>query len=396
MKLTTTPSPRYAGTVILLVLVIGGGAGQDIWTDHLVELMLIPALFFGIAGLWSNRLGSAERILVALVLAVLFGQFVPVVRTIPLIGERALGFWSLAPQKSLEAGLFSIAVLGFFLYVTQMSERERARLLPYFYVGLFVQAAVAIVQLSFSRSVPLTGVLPFDVRTGLFANENHFSTLLFAIIPLLAYSLIVRKESVLGYLAVVLVVVGILLAVGSRAGMGISAAIAVMALIWFMPTANKPMAKITALVVGSLGLVSAIWIFGSSSSLESDQRWILFATTLEAIRDHWALGTGLGTFTLIYPTYEDAGQIIRAYANHAHNDFFEILLELGLAGAALMVAYFILVLRGAFRSELSQAAFLSIMTLSLHSSVDYPLRTMALALMLAYLSACVLARSEPV
>jgi len=394
MRWIEKPSLRYAGAVIILALILGGGAGQGIWTDHLLELALIPALFFGLAGLWSNRLDGPARLLAIAFLLVIFIQFVPVMRTIPLIGERAIGFWSPAPQKSLEAGLFAIAGLGFFLYVALMSERERARLVPYFLIGLFVQATVAVVQLSFSHSVTVTGVLPFDVRTGLFANENHFSTLFFAMIPLLAYSLIVRRESVLGYVAVCLLMVGILFAVGSRAGMGISSAIAVLSLIWFAPVRNKRFAKVSALVIAALGLVSVVWIFGSSSSLEGDQRWILFVTTLQGIKDHWLAGSGLGTFTMIYPTYEDAEYIIGTYANHAHNDYLEIILELGLAGGILLIGYFVLLFRAAFRSELSQAAFFSIAAICLHSIVDYPLRTMALTIMLAYLSTLVLARRE--
>ena len=384
-------STRYAGAVIVLALVLGGGAGQGIWTDHLLELSLIPALFFGIAGLRSNRLHNSSRIVAILIAAVVVLQFFPVVRGIPLTEEIRIGLLSPAPQKSLEAGLFTISCLGFFLYVALFDERQRFRLMPYFLVGLFIQASVAIVQLSFSRSVTLTGVLPFEATTGLFANENHFSSLFFVMIPLLAYSLILRRKSVLGYISISLILIGILFAVGSRAGMAISSAIAIMALLWFAPVGNKAIAKTGAVLLGVIGLVTALLLFGASSSLQSDQRWILFSTTWEAIRDHWLLGSGIGTFTLIYPSYEDTDQIISAYANHAHNEFLEIILELGLAGTILLVGYFVIAFRGAFRSGLSEAAFMSILALSLHSVVDYPLRTMALAITLAYLTALVLA-----
>lgn len=394
MTSTVSPSPRYAGAMIVLALVLGGGAGQGIWTDHLMELLLVPALFFGVAGFRSSCLDTPARILAIMVLVTLAIQFVPVSRTVPLIGMSGFGFWSEAPQKSLEAALFAIGALGFFLYVALMGEGARARLLPYFYVGLFIQAAVAIVQLSFSRAATLTGILPFEATAAIFANENHFSSLFFAMIPLLAYSLIVRMESILSYVIVSLLMVGLLFAVGSRAGMGISSAIAILSLVWFLPLRNKLVMKITALGAGAIGLIGAILMFGSSSSLEVEQRWILFATTWDAIRDHWLTGTGLGTFTLIYPAYEETVRVIRYYANHAHNDFLEILLELGLAGAVLMVLFFVLLIRGAFRSDLSQAAFLSILALMVHSIVDYPLRTMALAMTLAYLCALVLARAD--
>lgn len=394
MKSALTLSTRYAGAIVILAMVLGGGAGSDIWTDHLIELLLIPAGFFGIAGLFSNRLEAATRVLAFLVAAVLAIQFAPVTRTVPFLRDTVAGFWSPAPHASLESALFAFAVLGFFLYTALMDERDRARLLPYFYIGMFVQAAVSIVQLSFSRTATLTGVLPFDVRTGLFANENHFSTLIFVLIPLVAYSLIVRRRNVVGYFGGVCLLVALLFAVGSRAGMGISSAIAIISLIWFLSMSGKRFLKIGALTIALLGLIATIVFLGTSSSLRSDYRWVLNANTLTAVRDHWLTGSGLGTFTLVYPSYESARQTLSSYANHAHNDFLEIFLELGVAGPLLLTGYFLLVLRNVFRSELSQAAFLAIMAISLQSIVDYPLRTMALAITFAYLSACLLGRRD--
>lgn len=394
MSATFTPSPRYAGLMIVLALVLGGGTAQGLWTDHLIELAMIPALFLGLANLRGSRLDGAAQLLVLLVIGVLFLQFLPVWRSIPLLEESAMGFWSPAPQKALEASLFTFATLGFFLYVSGMGDRERERCIPYFYIGLFINAAIAIVQLSYGRSATIAGILPFAMTTGLFANENHFSSLFFAMIPLLAYSLIVRRESVLMFLCVSILLVGILFAVGSRAGMGISTAIAVISLLWFMPVRNRKLARLLATVVGVLMVIATIVLFGSGSSIESDARWIMFSTTSKAIAGHWLFGSGLGTFTFVYPTYETLENVVRTFANHAHNDYLEIILELGLAGIVLIAAYVVLVARGLFRSEQSETAFLALLALGLHSLVDYPLRTLALATTFAFFSALILTRAE--
>lgn len=387
-------STRYAGLIVVVALVMGGGTAQGLWTDHLLQLLALPALLIGLAGFWSNRLDTGTRILIILILGIVAVQFMPVWRPIPLIDQSGLSFWSPAPQKSLESALFTIAGIGFFLYVAMMCDQDRERLIPYFYVGLFAQAAIAVVQLSFSQRVILTGVLPFDATTGLFANENHFSTLFFAMIPLLAYSLVIRAEKIWAFVLVSLVLVGIMFAVGSRAGMAISSAVSLLCLIWFLPVGNKQVAKIGGLAVGGTSAVLAVLIFGSGTSLEGDQRWILFSTTIEAIQDHWLTGSGLGTFMLIYPNYEDAEQVIQAFANHTHNDYLEILLEIGLGGAVIILSFFLLISRGIFRSPLSEAAFLSLVALCLHSIVDYPMRTMALAMVFAFLAASVSSRRE--
>ncbi|MCR5858291.1 hypothetical protein [Mesorhizobium sp. J428] len=78
------------------------------------------------------------------------------------------------------------------------------------------------------------------------------------------------------------------------------------------------------------------------------------------------------------------------YINHAHNDFLEIILEGGLAAAALLVAYAVaLSIRWIYvgRAALQRLVILSIAFIALHSMVDYPLRTMAVAITFAFMNA---------
>jgi len=124
--------------------------------------------------------------------------------------------------------------------------------------------------------------------------------------------------------------------------------------------------------------------------------------TIRAAMAFLPTGTGLGTFVPVYGMFEPTVDIIEnKYVNHAHNDFLEFWLETGALGIGLLTVFFIWFGRRALtiwrRSTaanreidlcLMRAATLVITFLALHSLVDYPLRTSAIAAMAAF--ACAL------
>ncbi|RWB54321.1 MAG: O-antigen ligase domain-containing protein, partial [Mesorhizobium sp.] len=115
-------------------------------------------------------------------------------------------------------------------------------------------------------------------------------------------------------------------------------------------------------------------------------------TTVEGIKDNWATGVGFGNFQKAYQIYEKEGMIFSKYVNHAHNDYLEIAFEGGAPAILLMIFYFILLfiaLSRIRRHPLQKAAFLSVSFLLIHSLVDYPLRTEALAMTFAYMNAII-------
>nr|WP_237440891.1 O-antigen ligase family protein [Erythrobacter ramosus] len=130
-----------------------------------------------------------------------------------------------------------------------------------------------------------------------------------------------------------------------------------------------------------------------SANGSRQQIWV---TTIQAVGDHLPLGSGLGTFTEVYPRYEDPAMIQSAYINHAHNDYLELLLELGIAGMPLFVAFLAWWTRNFVRIWLNEAASpfavagaISSGTILIHSVVDYPLRTAAVSSIFA-LSLCLM------
>ena len=120
--------------------------------------------------------------------------------------------------------------------------------------------------------------------------------------------------------------------------------------------------------------------------------------TLPAVTAFMPFGSGLGTFIQLYPQLDD-GVVSDAYINHAHNDWLEFALEGGLPAIALLALFVAWWARQAFfawrdggsRARFARAASVTSGLMMLHSAVDYPLRTPALAVIFA-LSCALVAR----
>ncbi|WP_345099249.1 O-antigen ligase family protein [Chelativorans composti] len=119
-------------------------------------------------------------------------------------------------------------------------------------------------------------------------------------------------------------------------------------------------------------------------------RAIFARTTLMGIWDNWLLGVGYGNSQTAYQIYEDPGSIYYYYVNHAHNDFLEVIFEGGLLAALLLALYLCLLMAQIMQvrhNQFQKAAFLAILFVLAHSVVDYPLRTMAVAVAFVYFNA---------
>jgi len=90
--------------------------------------------------------------------------------------------------------------------------------------------------------------------------------------------------------------------------------------------------------------------------------------------------------------YENRATMTTTFANQAHNDPLQLILELGVFGAGLMAAFALWFItacvKGVTASRRSRKLILillvSILAVILHSLVDYPLRTIALASFTAF------------
>jgi O-antigen ligase len=103
-------------------------------------------------------------------------------------------------------------------------------------------------------------------------------------------------------------------------------------------------------------------------------------------------GSGAGSFSTVYQMFEPVGELGPAFVNHAHDDFVETWLEAGWAGVFLIAGFLAwwvtaswkrMVDRRGRGAALSLAGSMIVGMMLIHSLVDYPLRTPALAALFA-------------
>src|SRR5204862_8041987 len=122
----------------------------------------------------------------------------------------------------------------------------------------------------------------------------------------------------------------------------------------------------------------------AKSSVESREE--ILKTTLAADRDFLPLGSGLGTFRPVYHLYEDPGRGTTTYVIHAHNDYAEVALEMGVPGIVLMIFFLAWWVAAAWRAcrsveagSYTRAASIASGAVLVHRLVDFPLRTAAIS-----------------
>ena len=342
---------------------------------------------------------------------------------LPLRGEVAESFRligmgtpslsaSLAPSWTLSSLLHLLPAAAMFLLVLRLPNEER-RLLP---TVLLAIAGASVVLGAFQlMGGPGSPLRPYAVTNpvspvGFFANVNHQATLLLCALPLtgvIAGRMATRRSrSKRSGGAIITVAIGIFIMAGiaicgSSAGYGLAVPAAVASFliyrrtvagrvgpVWWSGLAVLAVAFVFAGLQGPLGKEKFAGDLGS----EPSSRRVMASTTVEIIKDSFPIGTGLGTFSTAYRRYEDPNRVTRQYANHAHNDYVEAVLELGAPGLLLILAFLFWWGRRSYQawtrdfegSALARAGSVMIGIVLAHSIVDYPIRTAAIVAVFAF------------
>jgi O-antigen ligase len=126
------------------------------------------------------------------------------------------------------------------------------------------------------------------------------------------------------------------------------------------------------------------------------------ATTAQATVDFLPWGSGLGSFAKVYRLYENPDVVTNEYVVHAHNDYLELVLELGVAGGILIVLFLGWYANEVWKlwrrstvSPFAYAASIASAALLLHSLVEFPLRTAAMSATFAMCLALISDRRPP-
>jgi O-antigen ligase len=146
-------------------------------------------------------------------------------------------------------------------------------------------------------------------------------------------------------------------------------------------------ALLAGLVFLVLSETTAIGRVGARFSDGQSVRIEIWKDTLFALKQYWPVGFGMGGFEPAMLPAERLEVLDPSIPNRAHNDFLEIGLEAGVLGYAMVAVIVILCISLAWRSWRQAPGMRRqiifglgvLMVIALHSVVDYPLRSMAVA-----------------
>ena len=385
------PHLYYAALCLLASLLLGGGTAQALWSDHVVQLIMLPAVFLGLRGLADRRVAVPARVLVVLLLLICAAQFLPISNPAhsPTGPSSALlpspRFLSMDAGRSLAAATHAMTLAGFFLYVARMAPSLQLRLLHIILMGVLGNLVVVLLQLFHAGGGDEPFLLPFEPKAGAFANANHLAAVFSMTVPIVAYLLLPRAAGWLGYLVCVGLCLLVLLAVDAMAGIAVVSGVGVFCLVWMRKGHdNGPWAAaLRALLL--LVMVIAYVPLVLPDLLGEEYRARIFATSWQVVEAWLPLGSGLGTFESVYTRFDADAPVRNTVVNHAHNDVLELLIELGLLAVPLVALLLWIVWAPGARSPFADIARISLVACIMHTSVDYPLRTMAAGALFAFL-----------
>lgn len=246
----------------------------------------------------------------------------------------------------------------------------------------------------------------WGTAAGTFANANHQATLLLISIPFLV-ALAARRwrkePNANDRLLTAVVAGGVALVVAAGVAMNQSFALLIIgapvvgaAALQLIPAGRVRLGRLAVmLAVLFLAGTAVLAIMVSAGTSTSNRTSVtiradIWSHSARALSDQGLIGAGIGTFPKLYPQYEDPATVERTYVNHAHNDYLEIALESGIAGVVLMLLFLawwgtraFAIWRSAEAVEMARAACIASAAILLHSLVDYPLRTTAIATCMA-------------
>lgn len=406
---------------IFLCLLLGGSAAQGAWPNAVLQLfavLLIASAALSHKAAPQSGAGRQLLLLAAFTVSVILLHLVPLPPEVWTLmpgsdwlesGFAALGYaqpWrplSVTPHQTLQAAYALLPPLAVIAAILRLGTSNERMIAGAIVVGAMANICLAVLQLgsggrldwTYLYSITNTGAV------GFFANRNHMASLLVAAIPfsaalfasraagISAASKIIGTAGVAGG-AFALLLIGLLLN-SSMAAIALS--IPTIAFSAFLLPVGTRWRNFLVPAAALAAAISVVMLASPvrSELLKSDgaaihSRAEIWDATTSLIARSFPIGTGLSSFPQVYASEENPRMVDRTYVNHAHNDYLELVLELGLAGFLLLLAFLawwtrqvIRIWRTRSSSHFAKAATIASAAILVHSIVDYPLRMTAIA-----------------
>ena len=426
-------APLYLFACLLL-----GGSAQGIWANAVLQFGGIAIIAWAAVASGSGHSNTAKPIflLVIAVLIVVALQEIPlplsfwahgsrerILEGYALLGRSAPALpISVTPYGSLGSLLCLIPPLAMFCAIVGLNAYRRTwlagALIGATMLGILL-GALQVVSGSAGKRWYLYDQTNLGLGVGFFANANHMATLLVVAIPFVAaIASVARSSNIQRYsvlltilaAAALLLVVGIALN-GSLAGYALAAPVIAASVILILPRQSRfrlwLAIAVAVLAIGAVAAIASSSVgvskLGAGANISIQSREQILRTTGRAIADFMPLGSGLGSFLKVYRLYESPDTVTGEWVIHAHNDYVELALELGVAGIVLVVLFLLWWSRralGVWREgeggPFAMAASIASAAVLIHSLVDFPLRTAAISTCFAMCVALLADRTTPV
>ena len=456
MPVSFRSAPHGAALFVFLVamlvfapLIRGGNRPVPLLLMELAALAALAA----IAWQWSAG-ARRSRLPATLALALAVLAAVPVVQLVPLPAAwwaalpgheayaAALRAVEVAPSPrpaSIHASATRYAALALLppiaVFLATLSlGRSQLRVAAAVFVGVAAcEALLGILQLGAGRGSPLYLGNPHGAgfALGTYVNKNHLASMLAMALPIAVAFWAIRvlggssgEEAQLhprhadrrlaGGIALSVLVLLVLVALfftRSRAGIAsglLAFALATLALVW----RDAPRgAKAAFVAVGLAALAFAAYV-GLTPVLDAfapdalalgyEGRLAIAQASLRAGLDFLPLGSGLGTFADVFPRYQD--RWLGGFVQHAHNDYLEAFVEMGVAALAVIALFAAAYAAGWARhlrrgpgrrlATLQAAAGFGIAAMAVHAAFDFNLHIPANAVYFAFLAGLFLATPD--
>jgi len=407
--------------------------------------MLDPIIFYGAFGLllfgpvafgatepWSIFLleaGSALLFLMWIIRQAQAGEvmvsssplFAPMLSFMALVGLQLLGGHTAYRYQTFRSALLYVAY-GALAFVVVQSLRRTSQVK--FLTVLFSAYGFAVASFALVQSMSSSGKL-YWLRTprsggwiyGPYVNHNHYAGLMEMLAPIPMVFALSRyahgPRRTMAAIAAAVMASTIFLS-GSRGGMvAFAVEMAVLVSILVRQRKSKQLAlALGAFLVISVGLLA--WLGGGQltrrmASIRTEARAELSGgTRLDITRDGLKMftlkpivGWGLGVFPDVYPEFRSFYSDL--FVNAAHDDYLQLLVEMGGLGFIVMLWFLVIVYRRAAKKiskwmhdvngATALAATLGITGILVHSLFDFNLQIPANAALFYVL--CAIAAMEP-
>lgn len=431
-RIRHTLASRFAFLLLCIAIILSALAFGTVhyWTQAVFFLGAVAILTLWLADSWvlgSFRISRNMLQLPLLGMLVLgLVQLLPLrtsgqVETLPIALTNSL---SLDPYSTRLVLIQLTALLIYFiatLVFVDTPKRLRVLVRTITAFGFFLAIFGLTQSLISPTRVYWIRELAQSTAFGPFINRHHFAGYmeLALALPLgLLFSGAVEKEKRFIYLFVAGLMGVALIMTNSRGGI-----ISLIAEVLFLAatmgfrrhhkkresTVRRPRLKGAALKAG-LALALIVALFGSVVLLGGEDalsrfvgsvntedpttgRAHFWAVTVDIIKNHPLLGTGLGAFGVVYTGYDSRNGLYRL--EQAHNDYLQILSDAGIVGAALGLLFVIGLFRMGFarrdspddfRRGVATGALAGCFAVLVHSFFDFTLHTPSNALLFLVLA----------